>query len=317
MNFLVPQGIGDSIWALTKLWSIATDHGKTDCHVSIGCSDPDNPGEARALEFVRRFDFVSSARMYKMPRDGRVGAVLLPGPATDEDGLFRYIADGPPPDLPGVNYVLMPNAPLERGIRLENWLPEHDIDWNVMRHFVRNPRDRDTVPAGDYAVLYMSSEGANTVAGHNRGGLWTPQDWADLGNGLAALGLKVVIVGAEYDRSYLEKYVLPLDRIGDWVDLVGHRDIGQTVEVLRRAKCVVSYQSGIGITASYLGVPTAIFWRAKGNSVNPDFYVSFDERMASAWAPPHMIDSGRHLPLIYGRCDARSVLHEIDSRRWL
>jgi hypothetical protein len=59
-----------------------------------------------------------------------------------------------------------------------------------------------------------------------------------------------------------------------------------------------------------------IFWREKGDSVSPQYYISFEEAMASAWADPRMISSGKHLPLIYGRHGVDYIIDQIKERRW-
>jgi hypothetical protein len=86
--------------------------------------------------------------------------------------------------------------------------------------------------------------------------------------------------------------------------------------VLKTARFVISFQSGIGIAAEYMGVPTGIFWRPKGDSISPQFYLSFDEEMNGAWSPPEMIRARKHLPLYYGRHNAEYVFEQISRRSW-
>lgn len=321
LRFLVPQGIGDSIWALFKIQDVSEKLGGGRIEVRIACSDANNPLESRALDFVSRFAFVDDVQMYQVPDRGQVGASLLPGPATDADGLFRYLPDGPPASgtLTGIDYVLMPNAPLERGVRLEDWLPEFKIDWNIMDQFAFRDGEGQAASGLDkpYAVFFCGSQGGNTTAGHNRNAIWRPEDWANLAYRVRhELGLEVVVVGAEYDRDYYEKQLLPLVKREPWTDRIGQCSIGETLAVTKNAKFVISYQSGIGIVSSYMGTPLGIFWRQKGDSVSPECYISFEEEMASAWANPQMISSGKHLPLIYGRHGVDYIIDQIKERRW-
>jgi hypothetical protein len=284
----------------------------------VACAADGGP-EARALEFLSRFDFVDSVSMYPMQTEpGAAGIILLPGPPADEAGYYRYIPDGPT-SLSGIDYVMMPNTPLERGIRLEHWLPELHTNWDVTRRF-RFLSDEEyygealKARLGGYALFQMGSAAANTYAGHNRGPLWHPGDWHALGLNIEErFGLKIVMVGAEYDRDYVDEILHPPK---SWIDLVGKCSIGKTFAVVKRAEFAVTYQSGIGILASYFGVPTAIFWRPKGDSVSPDFYVSFEESMASAWVRPDMLSLGKHLPLVYTKCHVTGILEEIERRKW-
>ena len=312
MNFLIPQGIGDAIWALLKVQDIAAKHDNI-INIFIACINKNNAAEGRALEFVKRFKFVSGAQMYEMPMNGQGGCILLPGPIADENGYYRYIPDGET-SLPGIDYVLMPNAPLERGIRIEDWLPEYKTNWGIMGDF---SFDETGMEGFEYVVFYLSSVQNNSSSGHNRNGLWTPLQWATLGNYIQKeLGCKIVVVGAYYDRSYFTDCVKPLLLNDECVNLIGICGIGQTFSIVKNARFVIAYQSGIGIVANYMGVPAAMFWRAKGDSISPDCYISFEEKMAEAWVRPAMIAKGKYLPLIYGRHDENYIIDEIKKRAW-
>jgi len=303
MNFLVPQGIGDSVWALLKIQDISKKIGDGVINVFIACFDPNNISEARSLEFVRRFDFVDKCEMYQMPMAGRQGCVLLPGDPADANGLYRYIDSGAT-TLPGIDFVLIPNYTLERGIRIEDWLPDYEINWDVMDHF----KFEETNLFKPYVVFFLASTAGNTTAGHNRNSIWTPEQWVELGRRIQKLGCDIIVVGADYDRSYYADYIAPLLREDDrWFNCIGAFDIGETFAIVKNARFVVSYQSGIGIVANYMNVPVAIFWRAKGDSISPNSYISFEEEMASAWAKPGV----KFLPLIYSRHDVDYIIKEI------
>ena len=330
MRVLVPQGIGDSVWSLLKVESLMRQlGGRRPLTVLLNCHDPNDPVECRGLEFVKRFAFVDSAGMCQI-------GINAPGPRTDEDGRYRYVRSGPIPER-GIDYFLGSNEPMERGVRLEDWLPEYPVRWDALDDFRFTHgeiREAERLKArwGGYAVFFMGSESGNTAAGHNRGGLWRPEQWAELGErildlkqvdfngGREEIG-RIVVVGAEYDRSYWERHVQPLISAGSgwengWESAIGRWGIGQTFAVCRGARFVVSYQSGIGIASHYLGVPTAIFWRQEGDSISPYDHVSFDERMASAWARPDYAAAGKHLPLFYGRHDVEYIMGEIKRRGW-
>lgn len=317
MNILIPQGIGDAIWALHKIQSVANGNRIS---VHIACSNLKNKVEARAFEFIQRFDFLSEVHMFEIKcKENQAGCILLPGPPADENGYYRYISDGPNV-FRGIDYVLMPNAALERGIRLEDWLPQFAINWNVMDHYRFTPEEEQTAAdfaasVGPFAVFFMGSEASNSYGGHNRDGIWPPCYWIQLGKEIEEkLNLKIVVVGASYDRDYFEKYIA--EHCPTWVDCVGKFNVSATYAVVRKSRFIISYQSGIGIVSNYFGVPTGIFWRAKGDSISSEFYLSFEEGMASAWANPKMIESGKHMPLIYGRHTPDYVINEIIVRKW-
>lgn len=320
MKFLVPQGIGDSIWCLLKIEDANRKLGGGPLEVWIACFDNTNEVEKRAMTFVSRFGFVNACGMYQMPRFGQGGAALRAGPAADADGYYRYLPDGDSltPVFGGIDYIMMPNAPLERGVRLENWLPQFEVNWNIMDQFTFLPDELAVADALNkpYAVFFLGSLTANTSAGHNRGPIWTPDEWVRLGDEVRnRFGLEVVVVGAEYDRSYYDTMILPrLSR--PWMNMIGDLSIGATTAITKKAKFVISYQSGIGIVASYMGTPVGIFWRQRGDSVTPSDYVTFREEMASAWTSPKMIASGKHLPLVYGRHGVDYILQQVEERKW-
>jgi len=316
MKFLLPQGIGDSVWALTKIEDVARQEGADSIEVALNCTQDGHYVQSRALDFVRQFAFVSKAQMLVTHIHPD-----MTGPPVDKDGRYIYIPDGWK-EIRGEKYfVMMPNHALERGIRLEDWLPQYKINWNILDQFCFcaeeiQQADQIKKDLGDYCVFYMGPMAGNTEDGHNRDSLWTPEDWAALGKAFTEQGLKVVLVGASYDQMYWVMQVFPLVEEQGWLDLVGATEIGQTLAIIKQAKFVISYQSGIGIVAEYMGIPTGIFWRPDGNSISSSFYLSFDERMNGGWSPPSMIESGKHMALYYSRHSADWIVEEVKRRGW-
>jgi len=316
MNILAPTGIGDVAWALHKVQSIrdAQDPGGTiDIHLVGG----ENQIDSRALDFVRRFNFVDSASMkpYNIHRDGSW---------FNDDGTYNYLEDGWY-EFGGVRYcVLVPNAPLERGERLESWLPHYAINWDIFNEFnISGSEDEWAAQLasrmGPYCVFYPGPLNGNTEDGHNRNALWKPEDWVQLGHRIHdEYGLRIVVVGAPYDASYYQWLLGPAIN-GDadhWHSLIGQTNLGQLWSVTSRAKFVISYQAGVGIISTYLKTPTGIFWRGYGDSLSPTNFLSFSEKMASAWVPPSILNAGTHLPLIYGRHGVSYIMEQIKVRGW-
>jgi hypothetical protein len=317
MNFLLPQGIGDSVWALHKLRSAAKLLDADSVAVHLNFCPPLNSVQSRALDFVKRFPFVDSASM--LP-------ILIHGDKSiDDDGHYIYIPDGWTHYCGLEYYAMMPNGPLERGTRLEDWLPQFDIDWTTAQQFRFEQDELDYAAnfkrtVGEYCIFYLGPFRGNMFEGHNRGSLWGHDDWAGLGRLIQEnLNLKIVVVGADYDIEYWNYMMAPTlakSKQRPWMNLIGELPIANTFAICKGSRFVISYQSGIGIFSSYLQVPTGIFWRPKGNSISPDVYLSFEESMASAWTRPDMLTEGKHLPLIYGRHDPEYIMNEILTRGW-
>lgn len=315
MNFLLPQGVGDTVWVMSKIQNVAKQFGAKTVDVFLNCGDPSQPSQARALDFVRRFRCITSAQMHVVGD----GSFLKPGPIADERGYFRYLDDGPS-KLPGIDFVMIPNGALEKGIRLEHWLPEYEIDWDFAEkylHFTLSERKLAGVfrdETGPFVAFYLSCKGSNTRSGHNRGPLWRPEQWIELGRIFQEAGLRVVVFGAAYDRDYYDELIKPHV---DWVDAIGRWPLLESLAVILRAQFMISYQCGLAMVPTYLGLRTVIFWRPHGDSLLPNVHVSCNEAMSTAWVPPKVLETGDYLPAFYGRHGVDWIVGEVKSRGWL
>jgi hypothetical protein len=305
VKFVLPSGIGDCVWALHKIRAIANGR-PIDVIIS---GNANNEIERRALPFLKRFDFIRSAAVLD------VSVLIDHSDPADAKGRYRYVPDG----LKGNHHFLIPNATLERGERLETWLPEYPIDWKTMDSFDWSGTEKGT-EAGKklqpFAAFYLGPETGNTGEGHNRGSLWTPGQWVELGKALTDRGLQIAIVGASYDRSYWERFVRPeVERSGmQWVDMIGKFEIGETFAFLREAKLLCSYQCGLAIVGHYIGMNVITWWRRAGASIHPHRLISFNEAMKDSWTNPALAD--RYIGAIYGRETVADLLGEIDARGW-
>ncbi len=185
VQFVLPNGIGDVMWALTKIRQIASNR-PIDIILS---GDPRREIDQRAVPFVKRFPFVRSVCVSDVP------SLEDREHPTNNRGRYRYLSDG----VKGAYHYLMPNAVLENGRRLEEWLPEVPIDWNVIDHFDWDGTERGRdIGRGlpPFAAFYLGPEIGNTSEGHNRNWLWEPKHWISLAQGLQSFGLRIVVVGA-------------------------------------------------------------------------------------------------------------------------
>jgi hypothetical protein len=322
MRILVPQGIGDCIWSLFKVQDLVKKLNPGPIDIRIACWEK-NEAEMRALPFVERFGFVNSVEMYVMPREGKESPVLRPGPPADHYGIYRYIEDGPHPELPDIDYVLMPNGALEQGIRLENWGPEFETNWDIMDSFRFTDEeltyaDQFVKRHGQFVGFFMGSVANNTISGHNRNGLWSAAEWIELGDRLhEKYAVQIVVVGTTWDEDYFDQCIYP--HVKDkpfWHNFISKWHIGKTYAVLRKARLVVSYQSGIGIVSHYLGRPMVMFWRPKGDSISPHHYISFEEAMATGWARPDFLAANKLMVCWYGRKKVADIIKFAEKNGW-
>ena len=315
MKFLLPTGIGDSVWALHKVQAIR-DKFDPGGPIDVSLVGSNDKVDSRALDFVRRFRFVNSVNMKPFQLQAY-------GPRVHPDGTYNYIDDGDYTFDEEHYIVLVPNRTLEQGIRLENWLPHYPIRWDIFHDFRIEVIERVHAAdvhekIGDYAVFYPGPLAGNTVEGHNRGPLWTPQEWVELGQRIhQEFGLHILVVGASYDQAYFSGMLEPLLKGKDyWTSVIGRTNLGELWALTDRAKFVISYQAGVGIISTYRNTPTGIFWRQHGDSISSSHYLTFNEAMASAWVPPDILKAGTHLPLYYGKDSVESILNEVRLRGW-
>jgi FkbM family methyltransferase len=307
LRVAVPSGIGDVTWVLTKLPALLAREGADKADVD--CCHSDYP---RCSEFLSGFDFVRHAGYCEFDCVERDNPVLA-------DGCYNY-APSQPRWHDYYDWFLQANGHLEHGRRLEEWLPDLAIDWQIARRFRFRPEDeasagRFAAEAGPFALFFAASTPANTVAGHNRGPLWKPDDWAGLCRHFLEKGVRPVFIGAAWDRDYYDRHLAGRLPGGVW-ERINQWPIGLTFAAIRLARGVVSFQSGLGIFGVYLGARVAMWWRPHGNSIAPDRHVTFSEEMARSWAPPGAEASGRYLPLIYGRQTPAQLADLMAQRGW-
>jgi ADP-heptose:LPS heptosyltransferase len=307
MKYVLPNGIGDVMWALLKIKSVA--NGKPIDIILSG--DSGREIDQRSVPFCKRFPFIRHCEVLDVP-------VLVDkrDHPTDDNGRYRYHADGEE----GRFHYLVPNSVLEAGQRIETWLPEHPTDWSVIDQFDWSGTERGKELGrilDPFVALYLGPESGNTNEGHNRDWLWEPKHWIELALGFKERGMTIAVVGASYDRSFYERYVKEgVEQAGmTWIDLLGRFEIGETYAFLKQSKCYLGYQSGLTMVSSYMGVKCVCWWRPEGNSCHPERLVSFDERMATAWVNPAHADN--YIGCIYRRETPEMILAEIDKRGWL
>ena len=244
-------------------------------------------------------------------------------PHISRKGRVSYVEDGWY-EFDGQRYcILIPNGHLEDGEPLETYQPKYRLRWDIMDDYQFTSAETELADGirqslGKFCVFYLGPERGNTKDGMNRNAIWKPQDWVRLGRRFTDLGYKVVIVGAEYDHSYWKTYLRYLVYADgqDWLNLIGKLDISATFAVIKRANFIVGYQCGLPIASEYMGVPTALWWRAADDSISPVCFFAYDEREKDCWAHPRMVAERKHLGLIYGRQTADQVADMIAERGW-
>jgi hypothetical protein len=153
-------------------------------------------------------------------------------------------------EFPTVNYAV--NAPLERGIRLDKLDPGYYIE-----EFVDLGLEPAHVEFEDYLCVF--------VAGAKNDELWTPEVWVKLIDGLMPKihTKKVVLVGAKWDIPVQSEIHKLLETKYEVINYVDELDILDTLDVIRRSKFFLAYQSGLSILADNYDVPQLMIYFEK------------------------------------------------------
>lgn len=252
------QGLGDTYWAYQKL-----QHHFDRINFNVLVTEPTEL-QTRALPFLRLLPKIGTVRHKVVPQAvyDRVASMHAP---------IRTVLDKAPGE---VEYAV--NKPLEIGIRLE------DIDGEAVEYPlpIINPA---RVLEGDYAVLYVSGSKALDT--------WSTQEWAEFYAKLAErydLTLPLVLIGTTYDRwalvetqDHLKAFCVTNTRI--MADLA----IADTLRLIRDAKFMVGYQSGLGIMADAFDVPQV--W------INYNWYPA----MLNTWCKKEHFEAGTFAPFLF------------------
>lgn len=239
LHIRVPAGIGDISWSYSKVANLGEE-----LNIQISADNP-----KRSLDYVK----------------------LLPGTVKVEYTTenFHDIADNSIPhttkkqdflDVARKTFVnFSPNRYLEKGYRLETWIPEIETDF----HYKMNLFDeKDNIVSGltktptRYIGIYTSSY-QNVV--HWNG--WHLSEWASAINKINSELPKVVflLLGAQYDMPFaddLSKLIRPIPHI----NLAGKTSCNMVMRIISILSYLISYPSGLAVMANVLHTPVMMFY---------------------------------------------------------
>ncbi len=224
----VPSGVGDVYWALTKIKAFAD--GKP-VKIVIQSSLYD-----RAVAWAEMVDFI----------DGAEFGVFKCGPAKLHGIQGRW---------KNLDAVLWPNAVIDRGERIETWLPHLPIDLNFK------------IKCPDYAprvIVYPSSMGSAVWT--QRGG----EFWDKVITHMAKFIGPVTVVGSHWDQSMADQITAPCEK------LIGMTSLPELAGMLKTARVVVGVISGVTILANHFRTPCVTIWHDQ----------RFPAGFPRAWAAP-------------------------------
>ena len=274
----VPPGVGDVHWPLLIMESFKEKHGIDRLIIRFHeCKD-------YTSVFLRNIPFVDEVQC--LPEDLPFSFFMAGG-----HGRPLYINTG------GLDYMIDSGSSLERGIQLEDIMPDYEVNWDYKvggldehKTYVDGLR---AAAGGRLVVIYTSSLGGNS---HWARTDWAVADWMELVLLFhQANNCKVILVGAQFDRDYADA-LKKLDKDGLIIDCVGQTPIMQTLAVIRGADLFVGFSSGLCMMATHFKTPCSVFWPIIGVSQHG----VYDRVFMTSWLPPWCRNSDTYLAIPYG-----------------
>ena len=247
VKILVPPGIGDVYWTLTKMQSFCQKHEIDIPDVCV--SSPKNDYKDHSEDYVRMFPFLRWAG-YKKHEAGT--------PIFRE--AYREKARTIFEDVERCEYFIAYNGQLRWGESMDSVDIQYDTNWFLPMHRPMEARwfvDEVKREYGEYILAYFIPHGMYKY--------WlkecpSKELFQSLRQIHLSTGKKIILIGAEWDADLLDEEFLKRDRRGFLVNMTGKTTCPQVMELLRQAKGVVGFPSGITIMATMFRTPTLLFW---------------------------------------------------------
>lgn len=289
-QILVPPGIGDSLWSITKLPGFLREHG-------LGLPDvwvQDSGGPRRTQPFLRTINFINAAG-YKQLSDR--SPVFHEAYMQNRRTVFADIAD--------TDYFIAYNGVMRYGRSLQEVDPQYGCEWRPKMHISKEAlkmKERLAGP-GDYILTYWAEAGMY-------------QHWlqefpvAKIVESLRiiqeTLGVRLVFMGAPWDRGQIGKVIAGSD--ADWEDLIGATTFDQMLGAILGAKAVVGYPAGNTILATVFNVPTVLLW-------NRYFHEGFWKHSCPPDSPYTVLNTNGLEPRAFRRAVQQTLEHGRDYPR--
>jgi hypothetical protein len=222
------QGVGDLFWVY-QLLAPHCDRLDLEIGVTEHCVL-----QHRADPFVRLWPKIGDITYRRVPGheyQAMSRGMFRTGKALATQGLVPFAA----------------NAQLESGVRLERIDPAYEVAWGVPMK-----DKRAELPFNQYATLYVSGSK----------GWWDSTVWCELMAGLQhRVGrLPLALIGASYDNWKLQEIAMGLVKRGFELEVFIDSPAAKVIDIIRRGKYFVGYQSGLNVLADNFDVPQVMIY---------------------------------------------------------
>lgn len=257
----VCSGIGDNIWLLMKLINTFEEF-----HFQL----PDGKPQRGKQIFDLLPTVAASASYVKMKND-----------FVETNNIQARKSNFS--DIKSKDFYLSCNKHLEKGHRIENFLPDlptsFRIDWDSEQYHTQAMNLILDCEGSEFIGLYGSSYSTSRAWG-----FWNEHKWMELARMIHKHNprYKFVIIGAEWDLDLGRNLVQLLKKESiPHVDTIG-QPLGVVIEIMKVLKYFFSFPSGLGILAPTVSCPVTMFYPPQ---LAP---------MINAWASPEDITSGQY-----------------------
>lgn len=250
MKILFPPGIGDIYWSLVKLQSFLEKKGETKKpDIYIGTRPDEFNSHNRAWPFIEMFPFVNSTREI-LNVDENPPRFWQEAYTQSETGIFA--------DVLGCDYFMVYNGPINAGVSLDEVDTKYECNWDLPMQVSQVQYDfgrECTAKFGDYIVYHFGTRGTYKH--------WTDEfNLKQISQSIRLISsrteTKPILAGGIWDRedSGLNRIV----HNTNCVDMRGETDLEQLYGMIRGAKAVIGFPSGLSILSPAIGTKTLSLW---------------------------------------------------------
>ena len=235
-------GIGDVYWCLLKLEDYKKKNGikklKVYIHDSTNIAGRNFNRSGRLLDlvnFVDEYHYVDFANLDQLVDSAKSSGGLTTGNYTSVKGNGSFL-------------FMYPNMTIDKGTRIEKWLPEYKTNFNMKI----KSKDVKSVKQDSLILICSLDDGTcqNWLYGFGK------DEWAKLVADIAKrYKTKPIIIGAEWDKSFVDSWLAPVD-VNSYVNLTGKLSFEETCGLFKRANLLISTISGASIVANHFKTPT-------------------------------------------------------------
>lgn len=252
-RILIPPGMGDVYWVMTKMQSFLEKEGIGIPDVYMMCPTvlPFAQHE-RSLKFAELYPFVHVAGMEHNGPFSNGSPMWKEAWHNKGRTVFRN---------PGVgyDYGLSFNAYFGAGIPLENISPEYICNWHPPMFSSidqENSRKSYVQQYGKYLVLHFICKGMFR-------NLWLKEFPVErLSESIKTIvnttGVTPIFAGAKWDKENSKELNWLCESIPGNVDLLGKTSVDQLIGLLKGAQGTVGHPSGVTILSGIYGTPTLL-----------------------------------------------------------